>query len=188
MGYSMTVAGSTDLLDEVVLGSDGAFTFSAIPNTHRDLVVVGQLRDDAAATAASGPQLRVGATTVDSGATSYDYMVYEGQGDATTVISAESVGTSQITLAATAVGNSATAGLYTQIEFSILRYATTGAFRPVMSSHSSTGWAAADARVGRGGGHWRNTTDAIDIITIAGAGFGSFKAGSYLTLYGRGRL
>ena len=175
--------GAMALIETVTLGSDGTITFDAIPATYRDLVIVGRVRDDAASVFASSPEMQVGATTVDSGS-NYDYGATEMRGTGPAVLVSQSASDTKWLYARSIMAETATAGMYTPVHIEIMDYASTTAFKTMLSSFATSH--GTDARVGQAGGNWRNSGTAIDIVILKGVSGGSLKAGSSLTLYGRG--
>lgn len=175
--------GALTLLDtQTVTGSDATITFSSISGSYNDLIIVGRVRDDAAAVVTASPEMRVGHTTVDSGS-NYIYSTVEwrtGNADAFS----DSGGAAQFVYARSVVGASATAGLYSPIHIEIIDYADSSVFRLIVSGPSGS-VNATDRRTMIGEGYWANTSSTIDIITIAGPSMGNLKVGSKLRLYGR---
>jgi hypothetical protein len=176
-------SGALTLIETVtVTGSDGVITFDSIPNTYNDLVIVGRVRDDAASNVvAQGLQMQVGATTVDSGATSYAWHAYDAGASADTFAVDNS--DSKALLARVINANTATAGAFSPVHLEIFDYADSSIFRPYICTVGLAN--ASDSRSGVASGAWLNTASDIDIVTIQGASGGNLKIGSQLRLYGR---
>lgn len=174
-------SGVMTLIETVTLGSDGTITFDSIPSTYTDLVIVGRLRDDAAAVIASPCEMQVGASTVDSGS-NYEYSAYDSRVGADGLASS-SVSDTKLCYARSIIADSATAGVYSPIEIVIQDYKSTSVYKTVYAhwgTHHIT-----DPRHGQASGVWKNSGTAIDIVTIKGASGGDLKTGSSLRLYGR---
>lgn len=162
------------LIDEQQLASDGTFSFSSIPSTYTDLLIVGELRSDvASSTDTCG--VRVGAGTADTGS-NYDWQ-YAGSG------TAGSDSTSPGRFSPSVIGNSGTTGRFTVVTATLRRYADTSQYRTIASR--SQGGSGTTPKVYDSITWWKNTTDAIDIVEIFPNGGTNFKAGSSLRLYGR---
>jgi hypothetical protein len=175
--------GALTLIDtQTVAGSDATITFSSIPNTYNDLVIIGRVRDDAASVVvAQGLQMQVGAGSVDTGATAYAWHAYDAGASADTFAVDNS--DSKALLARAINGNSATAGSFSPVQLEIFDYADVSVCRAYICTVGLAN--ASDSRSGRASGAWLNTASAIDIITIQGASGGNLKIGSKLRLYGR---
>lgn len=176
-------SGALTLLDtQTVTGSDGTITFSSISGSYNDLIIVGRVRDDAAAVISASPEMRVGNGSVDTGS-NYIYENVEFRSGNADAFSGSS-GSTQLVYARSIIAASATAGLYSPVHIEILDYADTSAFRLIVSGPSGS-VNATDRRLEIGEGYWANTSSAINIITIAGPSMGNLKVGSKLRLYGR---
>lgn len=169
--------GSSDLveLDEVTLGSAAAsVTFSSIPATYRDLVVVAEAR------LSNGGlnhdlHMQVGATTVDTGSNYFWMQSYMEASPARTQqgpVTSARVGQPQ------AAGR--TAGFFSVVEVTIGSYATTGRGRWGMATSRDYD------RHGQSWFNWTNTAAAIDTIKFFNPSAGNLVAASRFTLYGRG--
>lgn len=182
-GLVGSTPGLTLLDTQTVTGSDAPITFSSIDQSHRDLLIVGWARDDAASNVvAQGLQMQVGNGSVDTGAASYAWHAYDAGASADTFAVDNS--DSKALLARAINGNSATAGAFSPVHLEIFGYALTTIFRSYICTVGLAN--ASDSRSGRASGAWLNTSSAIDIITIQGAAGGNLKVGSKLDLYGRG--
>ena len=149
------------------LGSAAAsITFSSIPSTYTDLVLIY----GGAGTAAGQIDLRVGNGSVDAG-NNYSTTILYGDGT--------SAGSLRYSNAAQANIGYTDASQTNNITH-LMNYANTTTYKTILSRGSQPA-TSANARVSL----WRSTS-AINIITIyAGAGSGgTFIAGSTFTLYG----
>lgn len=169
-------AGRT-LITDTTLGSDGTFTFSSIPSGYKHLSIEGRLRSDNATTL-DRYDVRVGNGTVDTGS---NYL-YTSQRFGTTSGTKESASDTSFSPTNSCAANTATAGVFSFLEFTIQNYADTATGRVVDGRHGYK--SSSDGYQGIIAGQWANTADVIDIITVAPALGTNFKAGSRLALYG----
>jgi hypothetical protein len=173
----------TLLSTQTVTGSDSTITFSSISGAYNDLVIVGRIRDDAAAVVvAQGLQMVVGNGSVDTAGTSYAWQAYEVQANGSVTAAADN-SDGKALLARVVNADSATAGMYTTFNLEITDYADTSVARSYICTYSVPN--GSDSRTGAASGAWINTSSAIDIITLQGASGGNFKVGSKARLYGR---
>jgi hypothetical protein len=158
-------------------GSTGTATFSSIPATYGDLVVVISGRT----TDASAQSVIV---TVNSlGAGGYDLQRMYATG--TTVSADQSLADAALVNMISLAGTGATAGFITGGVIEILRYADTtfhktilGNARHLNSTTTGSGYIVQSAAVAR-------TTSAISSVTLL-LGAGNYATGTVITLYGRG--
>lgn len=175
--------GALTYLDEVELASSAAsISFSSIAGTHRDLLIVGELRSDNSGLG-DGADMQVGNGTVDAGS-NYRFMTDQVDQSDSVAGSAAVEGQSQFGVGRI-VGNTGDTGIFAPIEVEILKYADSSRRRHIMSRSFRLG--DATNMIGhRMGGAWENAADAIDIVTFTPSNGSNFVAGSYLTIYGRG--
>lgn len=159
-------AGSTYTpIATTTLGSAAAdYTFSSIPSTYTDLVLVFNGR----CTSTGGWNLFL----QFNGDTSTAYSSTSMYGDGTTAASGR--GTNNASTPGFVVDGSN----YGQVNASIMNYANTTTYKTVIGRGSTAAGSYVDARVGL----WRNTS-AINSIRIYSNG-GNWQTGSTFTLYG----
>ncbi len=179
-GLQFVYAPVVTRLGEVDLASDTAsISFSSIPSTFRMLYIVGQIFSDLAAATSDNVEVNVGNGTVDTGA-NYDYASF-WRGD--TDDEDGSAGQTTFRVRAGCPAGGIGAGKFTLFQCRIYNYASTDEFRPIQGEggaiDSTTKYRQAFAN-----GVWKNSADAIDIVTIAPGAGANWKAGSKLTLYG----
>lgn len=180
---SQSTAPAMELIDEELLGADAAaITFSAIPATFKDLVVVGELRGTEAAAYVATLNIRVGHTTVDTGA---NYRWNQTRHDAAARNDAQSSGgtATAVVLAAAIPGASGDANTFGMVDIDLRRYATTGRWRN-MQIRTEAMAAENNPQQTIAMGTWENTADTVDCISVF-PGAGNWLAGSHLSLYGR---
>lgn len=176
--------GALTEIETITLEADGTFTFDAIPATYRDLLIVGRLRDDAAATTVSAVRARVGNTSVDTGS-NYTSFTAAMRGDSSGNVTTLQSGASSWIVGRACTADSATANRFSPFRMEIIDYADATVRRSFLSEiHDMV--SSDGQRLTFASGDWSNTADAIDVVQILGDALGDFKAGSKLTLYGRG--
>ena len=170
-GGALTYIGST------ALGSDGTtISYSSIPGSYKDLIVVARLRGTSAS-AGIGSTLRVGNGSVDTGSNYGFVHRYVGW----TTGTSNNTGTTSMNTG-TMPNSGATSGFWGYATVEILNYASTSVSRGFLGrsmSQDGSGVLMTDMI-----GHWKNTSAAIDIITFT-ASTGNFLTGSTIYLYGR---
>jgi hypothetical protein len=154
------------------LGSSAStITFSSIPSTYTDLVLVFQAT---AASANMNFDIRVGNGTVDSGSNYSDTYLVGGSGGAS---SNRSTGQDRLR-----VGNSAyiqsSGGVFTAIT-QFMNYSNTSTYKTTLSRDGNVNMSVVETSVGL----WRSTS-AINIITMGDFGGSTMAAGTTATLYG----
>ena len=163
-------AGNTyEAIASTTLGSDTAtVTFSSIPATYTDLVLVTDFAVDSAGT--YGHYLQFNGDT----GSNYSHTVLYGTGSAAG--SARQSGTTAIYAGAwnTALGTTDREVVIIQIN----NYSNTTTNKTTLAR-----WSSASIEVGAGVGLWRNTA-AINSIFFKGYASAKYKAGSTFTLYG----
>jgi hypothetical protein len=171
-----TGGGGYTLIQEIVLGADGIFTFTGIPQTYKHLKIIGNVRSTYAATS-DNTKIHVGNGSLDTG-NSYTYALYKaGSGTA---------GSNRGSAAAYLLGGTISAATDTANFFSPLRvdiyfYTATDQFKTFDVQTTCLGTAYWSST---GGGIWASNS-AIDTVSVFAYGTASvFKAGSRITLYG----
>ena len=146
-------------------GSVNTITFSSIPQTYTDLVLIINAGNS---TGDSGAELRVGNGSIDTGTNlSWTYM----QGDGSSAGSGRATNISY-TYAARSNTNLAGIGIV-----HLMNYSNTNVYKTIISKAESP-----TARVQVFVSTWRSTS-AIDIFRISDATY-NFSTGSTFTLYG----
>jgi hypothetical protein len=161
----------TPLATVSLTGTDSEILFSSIPNTYRDLVLIGSLRTNFGA--ASEP-LRI-RFNGDSTSGNYKRVAMSGNGSSPSAYT-DSPGEVIVDVGATAA--SATSGQYSSFRLDALDYAITTKHK-VGFTYSDV--AAVETRRQT---WYYNQTTAISSISIVGYFGGSFVSGSTLSLYG----
>jgi hypothetical protein len=158
----------------ITLGSDSTPSFTNIPSTYTDLVLLMSLRS---ANAASDRYFGLRFNS-DSG-TTYSLTTLSGNGTA-----ASSYRESNFSrlLSNGIPGNGATSGVFGAVTIHIMSYANTNVFKTVLASTADS--RHADYSVTRSVALWRSTS-AITSIEVSDYGVTSaLKTGSVLSLYG----
>jgi len=163
------------IANTVLTTATASITFSSIPSTYTDLVLVISFTETSSATATNG-YLTFNSDTYSS-TTNYSATKLQGNGSAASSARYSSQG-------AIYWDDDTTGSGFTTIRFNIMNYSNTTTYKTVLAREDNAGIATI-ARVGL----WRNTA-AINAINLYGsdqAGAGSadnFAAGSTFTLYG----
>jgi hypothetical protein len=163
-------AGSTYTPIATVSTSAASYTFSSIPSTYTDLVLIGSLRSDK--TTANSDTLFV----QYNGNTGSNYSTTRLQGNGSSATSATQSSQSQIALPEIS-SNGDTSGIFTPVIHNVINYSNSSTYKTSISRTN-----AVSVFVMAIVGLWRGTA-AINSITIYPAG-GNFASGSTLTLYG----
>lgn len=180
LGYKADPSGGGGALTQIatqdVASAVASVTFSSIPGTYRDLVLVGVTRTDSA-NASDHIQFRANG---DTGA-NYDWQTFVALG--TTNAAAEGIGVTFADLAEATGGGTGTAipGSFT---LDIADYAGTTfhkSFRATSVARISTGGSGQRDRLASG--FWRSTAAITSLTAFPAAG--NFVAGSRFALYGR---
>lgn len=172
----------TLISDQTLASAASAITFSAIPATYTDLLVVFELRSTRSGVANDDAWLRVGNGSADTGSNYRQLLNYEGSSSGTI----RSAATTGIRIVVAATGATGDAGVSGVGEVKILRYATTGGHR------LATGRGGVQATSGSywewrlATGAWTNTADAIDVVSLVPQNGPNWAAGSRAALYGLG--
>jgi hypothetical protein len=143
-------------------------TFSSIPSTYTDLVLVSQLTGSAANNQIN---IQVGNGSIDTGS-NYSYTQMYGTGSA-----AASAGSTSQTSILLGYTDTTTTSIDSNLIASIQNYSNTTTNKTILSRGNSPARAVA-AIVGL----WRSTS-AINIITVS-TGSSTFAVGSTFSLYG----
>jgi hypothetical protein len=158
----------------VAIGGETTYTFSSLPQTYDDLVIIHNARGD---TAANDTQLDM-RFNGDTGS-NYNYQQLFANGTATSAVRNNSSSLLRINQFAAA---SSTANVFTGGVTEVYAYANNVAFK------SATGYGGnfdgSNIRSITGAGQWRNTAAITSVTVFPGAG--AFVAGSVITVYGRG--
>lgn len=150
------------------LGSDTAtITFSNIPGTYTDLVII--LTAGQSATLNDAFQLRFNS---DSGANYSDTMIY---GDGSSASSARQSSVNSIR----DFGDLGGTAITSQFIFNIMNYANTTTYKTMLTRFSSVQKSRVMAHVSL----WRSTS-AITSVTFSFTGSDQFKSGTIASLYG----
>lgn len=164
-------------ITEIVNSSTAAFSFTSIPSTYRNLVIIGQARSSISAEFGTGLMRFNG-----SSSSIYDWKCGPSDigGGGTTSAAASSYFVPYFT-----VGNTATANNSFSFQINIPNYKAT-TFHKTFNSFTGTIYntTAADFKVFVYNGLWRST-NAITSIELSDASGGTgFLSGSVATLYG----
>jgi len=175
--------GEVTLHEEVVLGSPASSISSAsIPDTHKDLLIIAELKTDRSDAASDSPLLQLGNGTVDSGASDYAWShTWVGTSPGT-----QNDGTSahlKLGICAASLTATPEADVFTSVRINVLGYTDTAHYRPVQWQ-LDTYLPVLDQRfTGHGGGTWVNAADILDIATFTPETGTNFVAGSVMRVY-----
>lgn len=177
-----------ELIGEHVLTVDGtSLSVSSIPATYKDLVVVIKSKTSDTALATDTLFFNVGAGTVDTGASAYSWTrAYSGTGAGTATDNADTkvdAGVINGDLTSPADNDS-----FAITDFVIADYLDTDNHR-AMQGHTSMFAPASNVYYkSEWWALWRDTANALDIITAVPAVGANFRAGSYMRVYGVGQV
>jgi hypothetical protein len=161
----------TPIASQTLASATATITFSSIPATYTDLVLVFQAT---AASANMNFDIRIGNGTVDSGSNYSMTYLFGGTGGAQS-----SRTTNQDRLR---VGNSAfvqsSGGVFTAVT-QFMNYSNTTTNKTVISRDGNVNQSVVESSVGL----WRSTV-AINIITLGDFGGATMAAGTTATIYG----
>lgn len=170
-------AGTLTLIEEKILGSAGAITFTGIAASYRHLRLVARLRSSVAGIS-TVVGLRVGNAALDTG-NNYAY-AYHRKGTTDDDAASEAASMVQRIQCPAASG---TASFFGYAEWDILHYANTSFYRTIGFKGGEPVGSANE--VGSGMGLWKNAANAIDTVGIVEVTAGAnFEAGSAAWLYG----
>jgi len=162
-GRTYTPIGTTTLST-----ASSTVTFSSIPGTYTDLVLVVSGKSTVAGVQ-DGLAIRVNS---DSGA---NYSATYMRGDGTSALSSRNTGDTYYRLAANAMGGSSGSFAATLVHF--MNYSNTTTFKTILARSNNAG-SGTDAVTGL----WRNTAAITSVICV---GYnGNLDTGSTFTLYG----
>lgn len=159
----------TALATLTLTGSDASITFSSIPATYRDLVLV-----IGSAKSASGNPAVVARFNSDSG-TNYPYVRMTGNGSGSGASASITTDTFLNLAAAFGINTTENATILVQI----MDYSATDKHRPVLVRSNLAG-AGVEAIAGR----WANSANAINQIEIFNTSSISFATGTTFNLFG----
>jgi hypothetical protein len=141
-----------------------SYTFSSIPSTYTDLIVIMDLK----ATASSSLTFRANA---DSGANYWSLAQYvSGTTITNTRYTSQTIGYLNYN------GMSFSSGQWQTVKFNLFNYNSTNMWKPFLCESSSFQWATETTS-----GQWRSTAAITSVSIFAGA---YFDTGSTFTLYG----
>ena len=165
-------AGSTYTpIATTTLGSAAAsYTFSSIPSTYTDIVLIGSVRSDKTTANSDTITFRLNGDT----GTNYSNTILKGTGSAA---SSNRRSNDAQWYAGEVSSNGDTSNIFTPIIVQFQNYANASTYKTVLFRTN-----AVNTDVEASVGLWRSTS-AINSITIYPAG-GNFVSGSTLTLYG----
>lgn len=161
----------TPLATVTLTGNDSEILFSSIPSTYRDLILVGTLRTNYAATT---EPLRI---RFNGDSTNGNYKRVSMSGNGSTA-SAYTDSPGEVIVDVGATGANATSGQYSSFRLDALDYAIT--------TKHKVGFTYSDvpAAETRRQTWYYNQTTAISSISVVGYFGGSFVSGSTLSIYG----
>lgn len=155
------------------LGSAAAsYTFSSIPATYTDLIIVASIKADS--TTIATPALRFNGDTTSNYSATWIYgsgssAASSRTGSATSLYTGDYIAGVESTNFATFITE-------------IFNYANTTTFKTVISRNNQVN--SADGETGATVGQWRKTPEAITTILYTSTNGANYAAGSTFTLYG----
>ena len=155
------------------LGSAAAsYTFSSIPATYTDLIIIASIKADS--TTIATPALRLNGDTTSNYSATWLY------GNGSTATSSRASSQTYLYTGDYVAGVESTnfATFITQI----FNYANTTTFKTVLSRNNQIN--SADGETGATVGLWRKTPEAINTILYTSTNGANYAAGSTFTLYG----
>ena len=171
--------GMVRLADTDLASDTASVSFSSIAGSYKHLRIVGKIKTDRSGTV-DVVDMQIGNSTVDTG-TNYEWYTH-GESATATDYEAHSTGDDHIEVAlCPCAGGSSDADAFGSLEITIVDYTATAEYRPIHVTWSSLD---VDWRLGSAAGIWRNTANAVDIVTLTPQFGSNFKAGTRLTLYG----
>jgi hypothetical protein len=151
-------------------GSPTSITFSSIPSTYTDLVLVANIQHSSN----SGDQMRLGNGSLDTGSNYSNTKIY---GTSSSNGSTRGSNASSIDIAAVAI-SAPNSGYFAPLIINIQNYANTSTNKTVIARYNDAG-GELNATVGL----WRSTS-AIDTVSLFPGGGISYNNGCVFTLYG----
>lgn len=183
LGAAGSGGGDLTEIETVSLASAAAtISFSSIPSSYKDLVLVGELRTTRPSANDDDIGVRLGNGTVDSGS-NYNWGLSTRYHDGSVYADELGGGTSARVIRAVC-GNSP-AGYRSSVEITIRQYADSTRYRRI-DGRSGGQILASTYTINDGTGMWLNTASVVDIVTLFPVTGPNFAAGSVVTLYGRG--
>lgn len=179
-----TGTGSSDvtLIDEQTLASAAAsIDFTSIPSSYTHLRVVGLIRSDVSGLVPTDPRIRVGGSSLDTGANYDTSRTITGDSSAG---GGASNGAAGFLMGQVLAGTGAYTNAFTLIDLLIVDYTSTATYRPIRGAAASF-VSASVYRRGESWGQWRNTADAIQRVQVSPLS-GNLIAGSMVQLFGIG--
>lgn len=153
-------------------------TFSSIPATYTDLIVVANVYGRFSSTSAAALRIRL------NGDTSSNYSVTTLLGNGSTAYSGRLSSQTYLELGSIMAQNSTSSSTFPPIIFHIFNYTNTTRFKTILSrTNSEDGTNTTSRRTGTYVGLWRKAPEAINSIEIGTDGT-DYVAGSTFTLYG----
>ena len=153
------------------LGSAAAsYTFSSIPATYTDLIIIASIKADS--TTIATPALRLNGDTTSNYSATWLY------GNGSTATSSRASSQTYLYTGDYVAGVESTNLAITQI----FNYANTTTFKTVLSRNNQIN--SADGETGATVGLWRKTPEAINTILYTSTNGANYAAGSTFTLYG----
>lgn len=177
----MAKTATYSLIASTTLGSAAAsYTFSSIPATFTDLVLVASMKSTTSSNADARYLVQVGNGSVDTGS-NYSHTDLYGTGAAAASIR-ESNRTQIDGITYNATSNNSDFALVT---YSFMDYANTTTYKTVLQRSNQIQNTYGSIYVGAGVSLWRSTS-AVDTIKIytGGPSAGNFAIGSTFKLYG----
>jgi hypothetical protein len=166
-------AGAIHPIQTVSVGASGGFSFTSIPQTYTDLMIVCNTRNTAAETSGYSIVYFNG----DAASTNYSRVYFYATG--TSPGGAADTSYAQFYGIMTAGANS-TANIFSTTIINIMGYSTTNKFKTILEKNSTD--LGGSGFVMNAAGLWRSTAA---ITSIAGGSVqGSYAPGSTFTLYG----
>jgi hypothetical protein len=176
-------SGGMVLIAETLLAAPAsAITFSSIPNSYKDLLIVGRLRTDRAATG-DAVGVRMGNGSVDAG-NNYGYTAFVRASSGTSTDTSSAAASSLQPIGAAIPGATAAAGLFGSLRCLIMGYAATGFMRVAEATGGAPSSTTSQSRSGYGNGFWSNTASVVDVVSLIPVLGTNFDTGTEVRLYG----
>jgi hypothetical protein len=159
----------TPIATTTVTTATASYTFSSIPSTYTDLILVSNARSTRSATDDS-LYMRVNSDT----ATNYSVTTMKGNGSSAQSDRSTSISSAYVALNINA--SSTTSSTFTPVLINLMNYSSTSTYKTFLSRESYTAEVAVIASL------WRSTA-AISTIQVFCA-IGNIEVGTTFTLYG----
>lgn len=168
-------AGSTYTpIQSYTLGSpQSSVTFSSIPSTYTDLIIIASIKADS--TTVATPSLRFNGDTATNYSGTWLYGIGSGSGSSSRASNATYIYTGDYAAGIESTNPST-------IISHIMNYANTTTFKTVLSRHNQVN--SSDGETGATVGLWRKTPEAINTILYTSTNGANYATGSTFTLYG----